>query len=58
MEIITILFQLLEDNVPVDCKDIIEDLKRNFLRDVRDLGLIETLKKWTKNEDDVEIIFS
>ena len=54
-----IIWDIIEDSVPVDCKDIIHELKKQFLKDVRDLGLKGALKKWTKkDEDEIDLLFS
>jgi len=57
VEEVKLIWDIIEDNVPVDCKDIIRELKLEFLRDVRDLGLKEALKKWAKkNEDEIDVL--
>lgn len=56
--LINIVFQVIEENVPIDCEDLIADLRRKFMKDVRDLGLEGALQKWLNSDSDVEIITS
>jgi len=56
--LINIVFQVIEENVPIDCEDLIADLRRKFMKDVRDLGLEGALQKWLNSDNDVEIITS
>lgn len=57
-DLINIVFQLIEENIPIDCEDIIRDLRKKFMRDLRDLGLEGALQKWLKSDNDIEIITS
>ncbi|QIW24024.1 hypothetical protein EWF20_07600 [Sulfolobus sp. S-194] len=57
-DLINIVFQVIEENVPIDCEDLIADLRKKFMKDVRDLGLEKALQKWLKSDNDVEIITS
>ncbi|BFI74333.1 hypothetical protein [Sulfurisphaera ohwakuensis] len=56
--LINIVFQVIEENVPIDCEDLIADLRKKFMKDVRDLGLEGALQKWLNSDNDVEIITS
>ncbi|MBB5252733.1 hypothetical protein [Sulfurisphaera ohwakuensis] len=57
-DLINMMFQVIEENVPIDCEDLIADLRKKFMKDVRDLGFEGALRKWLKNDNDVEIITS
>ncbi|BFH74121.1 hypothetical protein SJAV_20650 [Sulfurisphaera javensis] len=58
IDLVELAFEVIEENVPIDCEDVIREIRRKFFKDVRDLGFEEALKKWSKSEDDVEVILS
>jgi len=59
LKLINLIWEIIEENVPVDCQEIIEELRKKFYKDLRNLGIEETLKKWAKHdEDEIEVIIS
>jgi len=57
LELVNLIWELIEENVPVDCQEIIQELRKKFYKDLRDLGIKETLKKWIKeDEDEIDVI--
>lgn len=58
IEIANLMWEILEENMPTDCKDIIYELRKRFFKDVRDMGFKDAVKKWVRDEDEVDIIIS
>ena len=59
LELISLIWEVIEENVPIDCQETIQELRKKFYKDLRDLGIKETLKKWIKeNESQVDVIIS
>jgi len=57
LELVNLIWELIEENVPVDCQETIHELRKKFYKDLRDLGIKETLKKWIKeDEDQIDVI--
>ena len=59
LELVNFVWEVIEENVPIDCQETIYKLRKKFYKDLRDLGIKEALKKWIKkDEDKIEIIIS
>ncbi|BCU70222.1 hypothetical protein [Stygiolobus caldivivus] len=52
VKIAKVILEIVKYNLPVDCEEDIEILSKKLLSDLRDLGLVKTLEKWLREEDE------
>ncbi|WP_338603352.1 hypothetical protein V6M85_04155 [Sulfolobus tengchongensis] len=58
VKIIKQIFLIIEENIPDDCRElVIRKLRDKLLRDIKELGVKETIRKWLAedSEEDGEV---
>lgn len=54
VELVRKVLDIVKYNLPVDCEEYVEKLRKKLLTDIRDLGVEKAFEKWLK-EDEIEV---
>ncbi|AWR95090.1 hypothetical protein [Acidianus brierleyi] len=52
LKLVRIIIDILQDNMPEDCAEIMEKYYEMILKDIKDRGLNYTLRKWFYKDDE------
>ncbi|MCY0859940.1 MAG: hypothetical protein OWQ54_05860 [Sulfolobaceae archaeon] len=54
-KIVKMVFSIVEDNIPEDCRWLVKEIEKRIMQDIRELGVEGALKKNYLDSDDEKI---